>query len=414
MGKIYHLNLLKRISFFAAITILTSVVSFLLLPILTKYLSPEDYGVLSIFNALIRFIVTFLSLGSINILMVSLIDKKKSFFNLQLRSFFQISITNAILISAGIFIYIVLIGSFFGLPNWLALLSPFIAFGITSFEAISGITVFKKQQKEYSILVLSKFFLEIFISLFLIVGIGLNWIGRVSGLIISLIIVLFLMYRYLKKEKHLDFTLSKEVTKDLIKLGTPLILMNVSITVMNLSDRFFIEKMVGLSDTGIYNVGAVIGSIELIIANAVIAVFRPIIYTCLKEKTTDKKIQLYNLLILAGTLIGIYLFNDLLFFLFVNEKFYSAKEYVFPIALGFLFWGISNYYLSYLIFYKKNTINAFISIFGMVLNLILNYILISKFSTIGASYATAITYFLMAIIIYIVSLKLIDYDKKDI
>ena len=374
---------------------------------MTKHLSAEDYGILSIFNALIRFIVAFISLGSINILMVSLINEKKETFNLQFRAFFQISFINTLIFSLLIGVYIFLFGSFFGLPNWLALSTPFIALGITTFEAVSGITVFKSQHKDYAKITLSKFFIEISFSLVLIVGIGFNWIGRVSGLLLGLMVSLMFAYRYLKKEKHLEKKLDKVILKNLIKLGSPLILMNISITVMNLSDRFFIENMVGINDTGIYNVGAVIGGIELIIVNATIAVFRPMIYKYLKNKKNNIQLQLINVFVLTGAFIGIYIFNDLIFYLLVNDSFYDAKQYVLPISLGFLFWGLSNYYISYLIYYNKNKLNVSISIFGMLINLALNYILIDRYSTIGAAYATTITYFLMSIIIYIVSLKII-------
>jgi len=408
------LKILRNISFFAALSILTSVVSFLLLPIMTKYLTAKDYGILSIFNALVNFMVATISLGSLNVIMVSLVDKKNDFFNLQFRAFFQISLNNALIFSLLISIYILFVGDFFGLPSWLAFLTPIIALSITTFDAVVSISVYKKQYKEYALLTMSKFFIEILLSIFFIVSIGLNWIGRINGLLLGLGISLILSYNFLKKQNHLNLKLNKKIFKDLIRTGSPLILMNLSIIVMNLSDRFFIEKMVGINDTGFYNVGAIIGGIELIIANAAIAVFRPLIYKNLKEGKRNYKIQILNLLLLTGTFIGIYLLNDLIFSLFINKSFHESQQYVLPISLGFLFWGICNFYISDLIYYKKNRFNAYISIFGMVINLLLNYTLIQKYSTIGAAYATTLTYLLMSIAIYIIYLKVTKENAKTI
>ncbi len=406
--------ILKKISFFTAITIITNVVSFLMLPIMTKYLSPKDYGILSIFTALIQFISILSTMGLVNILMISVIDKDKAEFNIELGFFFKLTLINSVIISILIFLFILFFGSFFNLPNWLAVSSPIIAYGVSVFDVISGVTIFKRQQFEYAKLVLSKFFIEISATLFLIVGIGFNWLGRVGGLLISLLFVSILIHRYLKKEGHLNFKTQKSEAKQLIKNGAPLILMNASIIVMNLSDRFFIEKMVGLSDTGLYNVGAMIASIELIIASALISVFRPMIYTSLKMKTNNLKIQIFNILILIITLFGLFFISDFLFSFFIDEEYFSASVYVFPISLGFLFWGISNFYISYIIYYKKNIINAFIFSFAIVLNLVLNYIFISKYSTIGASYATTITYFLMALIIYFTFIYLKRNVKQNL
>ena len=399
------MNILKRISFFTAITIFTSAISFLLLPILTKHLTPEDYGKLAIFNATTRFIIATLSLGSINLLMVHLIDLKKEQFSSYLKSFFVLIAISTVIYTLLILIFLLLFDSFFGIPIWLAILIPVISLLVVLFETISGIAMFTKTYKDYAILVLSKFFIEISFSLLLIVGIGLNWIGRVEGLIIGSIAVLIVSYKYLRKENYLTGIISKNKALELVKQGSPLLFMGISITVMNLSDRFYIEQMVGIADTGIYNIGAVVGGIELIFVNATIAVFRPMLYNYLKEKKSDLKIQLINLAVLSLTLLFLNLFTNLIFDVLIDEAFHAAKLYVFPISLGFFFWGIANYYLSHLLYLKKNRINAYISVFSMVLNLILNYFLILEYKTIGAAYATAITYFVSAVITYILSLK---------
>ena len=395
------MNILTRISFFTAITILTSAVSFLLLPILTQYLTPEDYGVLAIFNATTRFIVSILALGSANILMIHLINLKAKEFSSYLNSFLKLILISATFFSLLMILYILIFKDFFGLPNWLAILIPSVSFLIVIFESATTITMFTKQYKEYASLALSKFFIETLTSLFLIVGVGLNWIGRIEGLITGIIISIIITYKFLRNNNYLSEKATKNKVIQLAKQGSPLLFMTVSITVMNLSDRFFIEHYVGLADTGIYNIGAVVGGIELIFVNATISVFRPMIYTFLKEKKNDLKIQLLNILILIVTIILLHLFTDLIFDLLIDKKYYSAKPYVLPISLGFFFWGISNFYLSYLLYHKKNKLNAFVSIFSMILNLILNYFFIKEYNTIGAAYATAITYFISAIFIFL-------------
>lgn len=386
------LNILKRISFFTAITIFTNAISFLLLPILTKYLSPEDYGVLAIFNASTRFIISTLTLGSANLLMVHLIDLKKEAFSTYLKSFFVLTLITTVIYTVLVAAYIVLFDSFFGIPSWLAILIPIISLLVVLFETVSGMAMYTKHYKSYATMVLSKFLIEIIASLTLIILLGLNWIGRVDGLIIGSVIVLIIAYKYLKKENYLTGFVSKSKIIELTKQGSPLLFMGISITVMNLSDRFFIERMVGIADTGIYNIGAVIGGILLIIVSATTSVFRPMIYNLLKEKKSDFKLQAINITILSVSLLFLNLFTNIIFDLLIDEKYYEARAYVFPISVGFFFWGIANYYLSHLLYFKKNRLNAYISIFNMVVNLILNYFLILEYGTIGAAYATAVTY----------------------
>jgi O-antigen/teichoic acid export membrane protein len=128
------------------------------------------------------------------------------------------------------------------------------------------------------------------------------------------------------------------------------------------------------------------------------------IYNLLKEKKSDLKLQFLNIVILLVTLLLLNLFTNLIFDLLIDEAYFEAKKYILPISTGFFFWGISNYYLSYLIYFKKNRVNAYISILSMIINLILNYFLILKYQTIGAAYATAIAYLLSASITFFMSL----------
>ena len=49
-SRLVQMKVFKSVSVFAVVTIISSGISFLLLPILTKYLSKEDYGILSLFE----------------------------------------------------------------------------------------------------------------------------------------------------------------------------------------------------------------------------------------------------------------------------------------------------------------------------------------------------------------------------
>ena len=399
------MNLLKKISFFAIISVATSLVSFLLLPILTKYLSPEDYGVLSIYNAITRFLIAVIPLGTINILTITLI-KDLNLFKKQFKSFLQLSVLNALLVSVLIFVYITVTNtSFFGMPKWLAIATPIFACGVIYYDAFTNISIFRQQKKWFSIFSISKFSIEIGVSLLLIILLGFKWEGRMFGIAVSLIISSLLGIYYVKREGlYLPVrVIDKENMYSLIKNGLPLTLMTLSITVMNLSDRLFIEKMESMEDVGVYNIAATIAGVEMIMVSASISVFRPLIYKYLKDKKNDILLQITNVVILIITLGAIYVSNDWIFTYFIDLNYSTGKDYVFIIALGFLFWGIYNFYISYILYFDKHQINAYISIAGMVLNLALNYVLIRQFGTVGAAYATAITYLLMSIIVFVIS-----------
>jgi O-antigen/teichoic acid export membrane protein len=85
--------------------------------------------------------------------------------------------------------------------------------------------------------------------------------------------------------------------------------------------------------------------------------------------------------------------KKVIFLYFIDSKFLASQEIVWTIACGFFFWGLHSFYLSYFIFEKQTKTIFIISIFCICLNLVLNYIMVPKYGTIGAGYATLATYF---------------------
>ena len=93
------LKLLKSISIFSTVSIITSGISFLLLPILTTYLTKSDYGILSLFNASIRLLVIIISMGGINVLMLYLFKKDKATLSSYFKSFYGLILFNSFILT---------------------------------------------------------------------------------------------------------------------------------------------------------------------------------------------------------------------------------------------------------------------------------------------------------------------------
>lgn len=410
------MDLLKRISAYTLISVITGAISFLLLPVLTSYLSPEDYGVLSLFTASTSFIVALLSFGTTNIIMVKLYTEKDNFGS-YFKTFLGLITLNT-LISVVLFLLITLVSpNFMGLPKYLILFVPIVAIGVVFFETISTLMTYKKQTIKFASFSLFKFFIEIGLVILFVIVLNYTWKGRILALFVSLIVIGIFGYRYLVRENLLKGKLQFVVYKNLLKEGAPLILMSVSIMVMNLSDRFYLEKMVGLKETGLYSVAYSIASIELLVIGASMNVFRPMIYDYLENFIENKKHLLnLSLIFIAVTLVVFIIIafsNTFIFKYFLNSSYESAAIFVIPLTLSSLFWGVFSFYISYYLYYKKSRIIGLFSIVGIFINLVLNYYFILYFGAIGAAYATLITYFIISILAVIFKGSIIEKIKID-
>ena len=225
----------KSVSVFAGVSIITSGISFLLLPVLTKYLSKEDYGVLSLFNASTRFISILISLGITSILMTKIFKKDNFTLSSYFKTYYILILLNCFIVSIFVVISLLFFDDFFGVPKKIALFIPLISVGLLFYELILSLMVYKRQALNYAITSLSKFGLEILLTLFFVVVLFYNWKGRVGALVIAIIFINLISLRYLKKEKLLKGKFDIIKLKEMIVFGAPFLMFDFSIIVLNLS-----------------------------------------------------------------------------------------------------------------------------------------------------------------------------------
>ena len=54
---------------------------------------------------------------------------------------------------------------------------------------------------------------------------------------------------------------------------------------------------------------------------------------------------------------------------------------------------------------KRNKLIGFISLFGIIINILLNYFLIKQYHAMGAAYATLFTYICMAMLVFLLHMN---------
>jgi O-antigen/teichoic acid export membrane protein len=404
---ISQFSLFKRISTYALISIATSSISFFFLPLVTKYLSAEDYGILSVFNAIVRFFAAIIPLGMGHLLMVYIFQKKEEFPR-YFSSFIKATVVFSIILSLILGVIVCFKSSFFGLSIPVIISLPFIAFVLLYYELMGSYFIYTKQLKWFAFNSLFYFFLELLLIILLVVVFPYNWEGRVGAMVISLFALFFVNTWYCIKKKILISESSIIYTKELVFKGFPLLFMSLSIMIMNLSDRFFIEHFWGLGETGYYGIASTVSGILLVAIGALINTIRPQLFEILSSDKRGIQINKLTLLFFAGLIvvtIGLYFCTPLIFSIMINEKFAQAEYLVAPLVGGLFFWGVYNYFLSFLMYKKSNKLIGLISLFGIIVNIVTNYFLIKYYNAMGAAYATLLTYICIASVVFVIHMR---------
>lgn len=390
------MSVLKQLSVYTFLGALTGGISFLLLPVLTRFLTPADYGILSIFTATVNFFTLLIPVGMGYMLNVYIIQKEREYYA-YLSSFVRLTCFFALLLSGLGFICMLFIDDFFGLPYYMFPLLSVIALMVIYVDTVTNYFVFKKKVKHYAVYYLSKFTIEIGLVLVFVVVLFYKWEGRIAALFISLFISSITGMIYLYKKKVLRFSgyAFRQYARGLLAESFPLVFMGLSMMVMNLSDRFFLEKMKGIEQTGMYNIAATVASIIMLFIGALVTAFRPQIYATYEQPEAKNKLTKLFLLytgILISAILFLALATPFIFRYAINIRYAEAEGMVYPLLIALFFWGAYNFINSLLMYKKSNRILGYISFVAIIISLVGNYVFIHKFGTIGASYATLFVY----------------------
>ena len=159
-----------------------------------------------------------------------------------------------------------------------------------------------------------------------------------------------------------------------------------------------------------YAVGFQVAQIISLIQTSFNQAWVPYFYGKLNEKkeSTNLKIVKFTYIYFGGMIILALLLTlatPTIFNWFIGEKYAQAVGYVFWISLGFAFNGMYKMVVNYF-FYLKETYWVSLATFITVgINILLNYFFILAYGPIGAAKATAISFLIQFLLVWLLASK---------
>lgn len=203
----------------------------------------------------------------------------------------------------------------------------------------------------------------------------------------------------LKKGK--DYINFKEWKKILV-LALPLIPHYLSQHVMASSDKIMISSLVNDSEAAIYGVVSNIGMIGTIFWSAINASLVPHTFEKLNQKKYEDIDKLTKKILLGYMIICIlviFVAPEILRILAPSE-YYNGVYAVPPLTFVVFLQALYNLFANIEFYNKKTGGIAKATVCATIVNLILNFIFIPKFSFIAASYTTLVSYIILVILHY--------------
>ena len=403
-------KLISNAGIFLFSNILNASIPFLLLPILTRVLTPEDYGIVAMFAIFLTLVNAFVGLSVHNAINVQYFKLANHEFAEYVTSCILILITSALIV----FLIVFLVGSHFegiiGLPyKWMliAVLVSFFQFFVTTILMIWVIT---GNALKYGSFQVSQTGINAALSLVFVVVLGFTWDGRLLGQSIVIVlfglISLFLIYKsgYLKYPKNLMVDV-----KDALRFGLPLIPHSIGAFIIFSTDRVLISNMLDVAAVGVYMVGLQLGQVMGLVADSFNKVYAPWLMKNLSNENMDKKTVVFYsyismlLLLIAGLTWAI--IASFLLPLLVGEEFQAASSLIIYMCLGFSVTGLYYLVTNYIFYTGKTKYLAAITFMCGLLNIPLTYYLVDLHGINGAAIAFLIIQFLFFVLTWILAAK---------
>ena len=402
------MKIFQQLSIYTFVSFLGAGISFFLMPYLSHFIEPVDYGILSILNSFITLIIPLIGLVASSIISVEFYKMKdKSEFASLFSSVQLIPIIPALVFLLLTFLFPGALSNFLEIPPhkqyWLSI-SVLVALFTIYFETLIMFNVVSKKPLHYAYFNIAKLIIEISLTIWFVSGLRMGWEGRMWSWVISTGILGIASFFYFNKFNLITTRIKASYFWAGVMFGLPLILHTIGKFVINQSNRIFIAKLDSVTEAGIYNVGAQVGMVILLLVNAAGNFYQPYLYERLADLQEKGKRQIvimtYGIIAaLLLALISITLLTPLFFKYLVDPKYIKATIYVFWVGLGYFFWGIYIMFAGFIFYQKKTNFLGALAILNVAISLVLNYYLIHNFGSLGAAYASVISFIIVAVIV---------------
>jgi O-antigen/teichoic acid export membrane protein len=407
-------KLVKFSASYAAIEGLQKGILFLLTPVFTHYMSPDEYGVVATVLMIVPFFIIIFSLtlqASISRFYYKYKSNKTKLKDFLGTSFLSLPI---ITIVFGLLTFYFLEPFFhYSFPD--IQFKPYIVYAIiigsTQPLTISYFSLLKAMQniKNYAIIFNIYFFVQLILMFITIVYFHMKQDGYLLALVITNFLFIFVIFALLYKDMNICFKI--EYIKESLHYSLPLVASESISLIYTMADRYFIMKFVGLAGVGIYFIGYQFALIISLINRAVNSAYLPFFFEKYENQAKDYndiyRIGDYFVYMSAILALILSIISPILIELLFDKSYYAAKDVIFYLSFSSAFTSI--YFLNTNVLalnaglVKLKTIGIFV---GTVVSLVLGYILTKKYGIVGASISTLLGFVLSTLMmIYIVHIK---------
>ncbi|MEK7510265.1 MAG: oligosaccharide flippase family protein [Patescibacteria group bacterium] len=400
----------RDVGMMGIVEILMNLKGVVLLPIITKSITVENYGIWTQFSTTLSLLTPFVLLGLHHALIrflpaIKLTEEVRQQF-WSIVGF--VSLLSCILLLLFTFFALPLSEAIQTPPSFVLLLGFVLLFGAVDILFLNFFRAFQEIGK------FSVFQIFTFVGDITLIGASVSIGYGAYGAVVSMLAVRMLssggmLFLVLKK---IGFSVPKfSLLKEYLSFGLPTIINSIAYWIVQVSDRYLIAAFLGIAFVGYYAPAYSFGTMLNLFIFPVTLSLAPVISKLfasqqMEEIKTYLSFSLkYILAVMIPAVFGLSTLSRQLLRIFSTEEIASNASFIIPlVAASFLLYGIHAVVYQVLGLYKKMKLGGLVWLGAAFLNFFLNLIFIPRIGILGA----ALTTFLA----YLVALSLIWYTAS--
>ena len=412
VSKFVGHSLFKNSFIYIVTDAVNKAIPFLLLPVLTFYLIPADFGIATNFNVYTSILNIFIGISIQGAISANYYRLKRNLLSVYI--FNSLVIITVIFMISLVFIYFSsdYIYGFLPVPVQYIYVATVVAFA----QAISAInlTIWQLESKslKFGIYGISQTVLNVGLTLIFVIPMGMGWKGRVDGYIYSTLLYGVASLWFIFKSIGFKVKIKKRYIYDALVFSLPLIPHALSMWVRTGVDRIFITQYYGEAATGLYATGFQFGLLISFITLSINNAYVPYLYKTLsltdpvaQEESKTKLVKFTYLYFIFLAIMGVAMvvFSMVVIDNFLSQKYHDAKQFIPLIIASQIFQGMYLMVVNYIFYAKRSKLLFLITFSCSMLQVLLSYFMIRKLGAMGGVYSTVIVSFVNFIGVWIYS-----------
>jgi O-antigen/teichoic acid export membrane protein len=368
-------------------------IAVLLLPVYTRYLSPADYGLIETLIALSAILTVLLAAGVKSAFFRFYFDEKDDEGKrrvIRTSFWFTMAMGTAGLV-AGLVLADPLSDLLFGTAEHANLVrASFVGlWAHVNYEQMTSLFRVEQRSVAYLIATLINLGLTVTATVLLVVVWDKGPIGVIVGNFTGTLLVYLGLLAYRREQLGLEW--DRGLLREMNRFGMPLVPSALFLWALNFSDRFFLVKLAGPREVGLYSIGVRLASAIILLLAAFRTAWPAFAYSIEDDREaarTYSYVLTYLVALTSWMALALGVLAPWLVELLTTEEFYDAERVVAPLAFAAAAFGAYIVVVIGIGRARQTRSNWWITGVAAAFNVVLNVALIPEYGMMGAAVAT--------------------------